>query len=184
MIKIKTDKEIELMRKAGEITKNTLLEVEKYIKPGVTTMFLDKIAYDFIKKNKLNGHIHFLGKSSDMPALYRKAKAIVISSEFEGFGRCMPEAMSYGCIVIGHNTGGTKEQFDNGIALTNREIGFRYNDREKLVSSLLVVHNLQDDDYLSMQHLAFGVVRKLYSVDNYVKSVLDFYRFIKERQEI
>ena len=139
---------------------------------------------DFIKKNKLNGHIHFLGKSSDMPALYRKAKAIVISSEFEGFGRCMPEAMSYGCIVIGHNTGGTKEQFDNGIALTNREIGFRYNDREKLVSSLLVVHNLQDDDYLSMQHLAFGVVRKLYSVDNYVKSVLDFYRFIKERQEI
>ena len=139
---------------------------------------------DFIQNNKLNGHIRFLGKSSDMPALYRKAKAIVISSEFEGFGRCMPEAMSYGCIVIGHNTGGTKEQFDNGIALTNREIGFRYNDREKLVSSLLEVHNLQDDDYLSMQHLAFGVVRKLYSVDNYVKSVLDFYRFIKERQEI
>ena len=68
--------------------------------------------------------------------------------------------------------------------MTNREIGFRYNDREKLVSSLLEVHNLQDEDYLSMQHLAFGVVRKLYSVDNYVKSVLDFYRFIKERQEI
>ena len=49
MIKIKTDKEIELMRKAGEITKNTLLEVEKYIKPGVTTKFLDKIAYDFMR---------------------------------------------------------------------------------------------------------------------------------------
>ena len=51
MIKIKTEKEIELLRRAGEITRNTLLEVEKYIKPGVTTKELDKIAYDFIKKN-------------------------------------------------------------------------------------------------------------------------------------
>ena len=51
MIKIKTEKEIELLRKAGEITRNTLLEVEKYIKPGITTKQLDKIAYDFIKKN-------------------------------------------------------------------------------------------------------------------------------------
>ena len=32
MIRIKTDKEIELLRKAGEITRNTLLEVEKYVK--------------------------------------------------------------------------------------------------------------------------------------------------------
>ena len=139
---------------------------------------------DFIYNNKLNDYISFIGKCSDMPALYKKAKAIVISSEFEGFGRCMPEAMSYGCIVIGHDTGGTKEQFDNGLTLTGRDIGFRYNDSEKLVNSLLGVHNLQGEDYVSMQHLAFDVVRKLYSVDNYVKSVLDFYRFIKERQEI
>ena len=51
MIKIKTDKEVELLRKAGEITRNTLLEVEKHIKPGVTTKQLDKIAYEFILKN-------------------------------------------------------------------------------------------------------------------------------------
>ena len=48
MIKIKTDKEIELLRKAGEITRDTLLEVEKYVKVGVTTRELDKIAYDYI----------------------------------------------------------------------------------------------------------------------------------------
>ena len=51
MIRIKTEKEIELLRRAGEITRNTLLEVEKYIRPGVTTKELDKIAFDFIKKN-------------------------------------------------------------------------------------------------------------------------------------
>lgn len=139
---------------------------------------------DFIYNNKLNDYISFIGKCSDMPALYKKAKAIVISSEFEGFGRCMPEAMSYGCIVIGHDTGGTKEQFDNGLTLMGRDIGFRYNDSEKLVNSLLGVHNLQGEDYVSMQHLAFDVVRRMYSVDNYVESILNFYSLIKERQEI
>ena len=51
MIKIKTDKEIELLRKAGEITRNALLEVEKLVKPGVTTKQLDKVAREFILKN-------------------------------------------------------------------------------------------------------------------------------------
>lgn len=51
MIKIKTEKEIELLRIAGRITRETLLEVEKYVRPGVTTKELDKIAYDFILKN-------------------------------------------------------------------------------------------------------------------------------------
>ena len=50
MIKIKTEKEIEILRKAGEITKNTLLEIEKFVKPGVTTKQLDKIAFDYITK--------------------------------------------------------------------------------------------------------------------------------------
>ncbi len=48
MIKIKSEKEIELLRKAGEITRNTLLEVEKHVKVGVTTRQLDKIAHDYI----------------------------------------------------------------------------------------------------------------------------------------
>ena len=51
MIKIKTDKEVELLRRAGEITRNTLLEIEKHISPGVTTKQLDKIAREFILKN-------------------------------------------------------------------------------------------------------------------------------------
>jgi len=48
MIIIKSQREIELMRKAGEITALTLNEVERHIKPGITTMELDKIAEEFI----------------------------------------------------------------------------------------------------------------------------------------
>lgn len=62
MIKIKTNKEIEIMRKAAEITKNTLLEVEKYIKPGVTTRELNKIAHDYIvKHNARPSFLHYGG---------------------------------------------------------------------------------------------------------------------------
>ncbi len=48
LIKVKTDEEILIQKKACEITKDTLLELQKHIKPGISTMELDKIAYNFI----------------------------------------------------------------------------------------------------------------------------------------
>lgn len=50
MITVKSKSEIEKMREAGKITGDALKLIEKHIKPGVTTLELDKIAYDFIKK--------------------------------------------------------------------------------------------------------------------------------------
>ena len=50
MITIKSKSEIEKMRIAGKITGDALKLVEKHIRPGVSTAELDKIAYDFIKK--------------------------------------------------------------------------------------------------------------------------------------
>lgn len=49
MIKIKSQEEIELMRIACRITRDTLKVVEENIRPGVSTKELDKIAYDYIK---------------------------------------------------------------------------------------------------------------------------------------
>ena len=51
MISIKSDREIELMREAGKYNMLTFKEVEKYLKPGVTTKKLDTIIHDFIIKN-------------------------------------------------------------------------------------------------------------------------------------
>jgi len=48
MIIIKSQREMELMRKAGEITARALEEIEKHIKPGITTLELDKIAEELI----------------------------------------------------------------------------------------------------------------------------------------
>lgn len=51
MIIIKNHNEITLMKKAGRIVGETLLLLEKEIKPGVTTAELDRMAEEFITKH-------------------------------------------------------------------------------------------------------------------------------------
>ena len=46
---LKTEDEIELMRQANQLVGKTLGELAKHIKPGVTTLQLDKIADTFIR---------------------------------------------------------------------------------------------------------------------------------------
>ncbi|HHV17593.1 MAG TPA: M24 family metallopeptidase, partial [Thermoanaerobacterales bacterium] len=52
MIIIKSQREIELMRKAGKITALALEEIKGHIKPGITTKELDEIAEEFILSHK------------------------------------------------------------------------------------------------------------------------------------
>ena len=51
MIYLKTPEEIALLRASNQLVGKTLAEVAKYIKVGVTTLELDKIAEDFIRSN-------------------------------------------------------------------------------------------------------------------------------------
>jgi len=49
MIKIKTKEEIEIMRESALIVSKTLGMLAKEVKPGVSTLHLDKLAEDFIR---------------------------------------------------------------------------------------------------------------------------------------
>lgn len=51
MIYLKTDEEIELLRASNLLVARTLGEVAKVIKPGITTLELDRIAESFIRDN-------------------------------------------------------------------------------------------------------------------------------------
>lgn len=51
MIPIKTEEEIEIIRESSLLVGKTLAEVAKHIRPGVTTLQLDKIAEEFIRDN-------------------------------------------------------------------------------------------------------------------------------------
>ena len=49
MIQLKTIEELRLMKQSARLVSQTLGMLAKEIKPGVTTLHLDKLAYDFIK---------------------------------------------------------------------------------------------------------------------------------------
>jgi len=49
MIHIRSPKEVNIMRKAGKVVKDTLCMLEEYIIPGVETIELDRLAEDFIR---------------------------------------------------------------------------------------------------------------------------------------
>ncbi len=52
MIVIKTREEIELMRESALIVSKTLGMLAKEVKPGVTTLYLDKLAEEFIRDHQ------------------------------------------------------------------------------------------------------------------------------------
>jgi len=59
MIKIKTREQIEIMRESALLVSKTLGLLAKEVKPGVTTLYLDKLAEEFIRDN--GGIPGFLG---------------------------------------------------------------------------------------------------------------------------
>ena len=51
MLYLKTDEEVGLLRESNMLVSRTLAEIASVIKPGITTLYLDKIAENFILDN-------------------------------------------------------------------------------------------------------------------------------------
>lgn len=131
-----------------------------------------------IKDYAMEEHVHFLGERSDVEKLMQKAYAIIIASSFEGFGLCMPEAMFNGCLTIGRNTSGTKEQLDNGRKITNGEIALRYNTKEELTAYLTNVTIQSPSVFMPYRERAFKTVNVLYTQEANTDKVYKLYQNI------
>ncbi len=68
--------------------------------------------------------------------LMNRATALIVPSPFEAFGLITAEAMFNKCLVIGKDTAGTKEQFDNGQRKYNKEIALRFTNEQQLTTHL------------------------------------------------
>lgn len=135
----------------------------------------------FISDNGLDANIAFLGERSDVAQLMQESIATIVASRFEAFGRTTAEAMACGCLVIGHDTGGTREQFDNGLRLTGEEIGLRYTTVEQLAEHLHAVADAPVGSHADMECRARLTVERLYSTDANVESVFNFYKDITDQ---
>lgn len=76
MIYLKTDQEIELIKKSGLVLGKAHAEVAKWIKPGVTTKQLDTIAEQYIRDNK--GTPSFKGYNGFPASLCMSVNEIVV----------------------------------------------------------------------------------------------------------
>ena len=62
MIFIKTEEQVELMRKSALLVSETLSEVAKILKPGVTTLFLDEFIGSYVRdRNALPSFLNYHG---------------------------------------------------------------------------------------------------------------------------
>lgn len=133
---------------------------------------------DFIKQNNLSDRVQYLGIRKDIRSLMLDARALIVSSTFEGFGLCLPEAMLSNCLTIGKDTTGTKEQFDNGIKLFGEEIGLRYKTTEELADRMEELWPNIPEQYEVMKERAYSAVKKMYSKETNVNNIYSFYQDI------
>lgn len=129
----------------------------------------------------VSGKVRFLGNRNDVLELMSKAAALIVPSRSEGFGFITAEAMFSGCLVIGKDVDGTKEQFDNGLELTHEEIGLRYSDNAQLVSLMCEVMDSGAETYLPMIKRAQETVVSLYTTEQNTARIIDFYKEIENK---
>lgn len=133
----------------------------------------------FAKRNGLQ--VEFLGQRSDIYSLMKSAEAFIMCSRCEGFGFTTAEAMFNRCLVIGRDTGGTKEQLDIIRDECGTEVGLRFNSIDELVVKLNEIDTLTEVQKEEMRTKAFNVVSKKYSIRRYASEVEEFYRKVLAR---
>lgn len=135
--------------------------------------------YDFllneVKRLHIEERVDFLGMRKDINELMKDAYLMIVPSRFEGFGRITAEAMQNGALVVGRDTAGTKEQFDNGLEITGKEIALRYTDHQELVKTMCEVVDKGVGYYFSMIERSQRVVKALYTNERNAQRVYEFY---------
>lgn len=127
------------------------------------------------EKSKCGDNIIFMGYQKDVKSIMKKAKAIIVASNFEAFGLISVEAMLYGCPVIGHDVAGTKCQFDNGKQFTGHEIGFRFNNSNEIFDEMQTLNSMSEKEMLSIIDYSQQTVVEFYDVNKTADKVYQYY---------
>ncbi len=98
MISIKTTEEIEKLRLSNLLVSRTLAEVARYIKEGVTTEKLDRIAEEFIRDNR--GKPGFLGYRGYPNTLCTSVNSQIVHGIPSGYELQDGDIVSVDCGVI------------------------------------------------------------------------------------
>lgn len=126
-----------------------------------------------IEKYNIQNNIMLKGilPTNQIYDLMNRATALIVPSPFEAFGLITAEAMFNKCLVIGKDTAGTKEQFDNGQRKYNKEIALRFTNEQQLTTHLTDIEQKQIQQYTEIIERAYNYVSSLYSIENNAKQI-------------
>lgn len=119
----------------------------------------------------ISDYVDFLGHSERVKDFMSRATAFLMCSENEGLGRVSVEAMFYGCLVIGRNSGGTKDFVFDG------KTGLLFNDMYGCISAM---KKSTEIDYQKTIRYAQQFAQENFSIENYGKKILEVYDKILE----
>lgn len=169
--RISPEKGIDQVIKAFSILKQKENHYKLLIAGSGDNKYINKLKI-LTQQLKCEKDIIFLGFINDIKSYMLKAKALIVASHNEGFGRMTAEACFCGCIVIGRNTAGTQE-------ILNETGGFLFNNINELSNAMNAVIHLPIKEYEFIAHLAQNKAIKLYSIENYIDQVYNIYKQIK-----
>ena len=116
--------------------------------------------------------VEFLGRTDKVKEYMCRATAFLMCSENEGLGRVSIEAMFYGCLVIGRNSGGTKDFVLDG------KTGLLFNDMDGCVTAM---QKTAETENISIIQYAQQFARENFSIENYGAKILKVYGKVLNR---
>lgn len=132
-----------------------------------------KVCTDYIKNNSLEKNITYLGQVKDIKELLSKTDIVCVCSTMEGFGRVTIESILGGCIVLGANTGATKEIISDHI---NGYI-YKQGNLDDFCTKLTdIINNIETNRILA--DMAKEDAKIKYSIENSTKRIVNIYENI------
>lgn len=126
-------------------------------------------------KNGILAQIDFKGYQTvrETVRFMQEAKALIVASKFEGFGRMTAEASFAGCAVIGRATGGTKEIIDTTS-------GMLFHDVNGLIQAMNAVASMDEKSYSQLVLQGQRLAVENYSIERNIHNVAQYYSSIQE----
>jgi L-malate glycosyltransferase len=152
-------------------------DFELQIAGDCTSSYLS-VLNKLVAEAQLTRRVRFLGFRTDVYELMANGTALVVPSRYEGFGFITAEAMFNGCLVIGNNSGGTKE------IIEKENLGILYSSHDELVAAMKTVVKNGIESYFPMIKKAQERAVALYSQEQNADAVYKFYQEILNRKRI
>lgn len=129
-----------------------------------------------IIKYNIEDKVIFLGYTNQIPVLMQKAKALIVASYNEGFGRMSAEANMLGLPVLGRDTAGTKEVIDLTCG------GIKFVDKDGLCQAMIKISNMDDKEISLFMSEPQKKAANLFSSEQHLKNILTLYNKILQEK--